>query len=76
MPFDPRPPMVTSGLRIGTPALATRGLQVDDFHEVGKIIARALQPGFEDATAELAERVTAIATATRSTRTWARPATV
>ena len=51
VPFDPRPPMVTSGLRIGTPALATRGLQVDDFHEVGKIIARALQPGFEDAQA-------------------------
>ena len=53
VPFDPRPPMVTSGLRIGTPALATRGLQVDDFHEVGKLIARALQPGFEDARAEL-----------------------
>ena len=52
--------MVTSGLRIGTPALATRGLQVDDFHEVGKIIARALQPDFEDARAELADRVTAI----------------
>src|SRR6185295_11749003 len=47
VPFDPRPPMVTSGLRIGTPALATRGLQADDFHEVGKIIARALQPDFE-----------------------------
>jgi glycine hydroxymethyltransferase len=60
VPFDPRPPMVTSGLRIGTPALATRGLQGDDFHEVGKIIARALQPGFEDARTELAERVTAI----------------
>ena len=53
VPFDPRPPMVTSGLRVGTPALATRGLQVDDFHEVGKIIARALQPDFEDAAAEL-----------------------
>ena len=51
VPFDPRPPMVTSGLRIGTPALATRGLQVDDFHEVGKIVARALQPGFEDVRA-------------------------
>ena len=61
VPFDPRPPMVTSGLRIGTPALATRGLQVDDFHEVGKIIARALQPGFEDARGELAERVSQIA---------------
>ena len=61
IPFDPRPPMVTSGLRVGAPALATRGLQVDDFHEVGKIIARALQPGFEEVRRELAERVTAIA---------------
>ena len=61
VPFDPRPPMVTSGLRIGTPALATRGLQVDDFRELGKIVAQALSPGFEDARAELAERVTAIA---------------
>jgi glycine hydroxymethyltransferase len=61
VPFDPRPPMVTSGLRIGTPALATRGLQSDDFHEVGKLIARALQPDFDDVKTELAERVTAIA---------------
>jgi glycine hydroxymethyltransferase len=61
VPFDPRPPMVTSGLRLGTPALATRGLQVEDFHEVGKIIARALQPDFEAVRGELAERVTAIA---------------
>src|SRR6185295_17904300 len=60
VPFDPRPPMVTSGLRVGTPALATRGLQNDDFHEVGKIIARALQPDFEGARTELADRVTAI----------------
>jgi glycine hydroxymethyltransferase len=61
VPFDPRPPMVTSGLRVGTPALATRGLGEDDFHEVGRLIARALQPGFEEVKAELAERVTAIA---------------
>jgi glycine hydroxymethyltransferase len=60
VPFDPRPPMVTSGLRIGTPALATRGLQSDDFHELGKIIAKALQPGFDAARGDLAERVTAI----------------
>src|SRR5204863_6874483 len=38
VPFDPRPPMVTSGLRVGTPALATRGLQADDFAEVGEIM--------------------------------------
>jgi glycine hydroxymethyltransferase len=61
VPFDPRPPMVTSGLRVGTPALATRGLQVDDFHEVGKILATALTPAFDGARDDLAERVTAIA---------------
>ena len=61
VPFDPRPPMVTSGLRVGTPALATRGLQADDFNEVGRIIARALQPDFESARQDLAERVTTIA---------------
>jgi glycine hydroxymethyltransferase len=63
VPFDPRPPAVSSGLRIGSPALATRGLQVDDFVEVGKIIAAALNPDgpFEDRRGELAERVSAVA---------------
>ena len=61
VPFDPRPPAVSSGLRIGTPALATRGLGEDDFREVGAIIAAALQPDFESRKAELAERVSAIA---------------
>jgi glycine hydroxymethyltransferase len=61
VPFDPRPPMVTSGLRVGAPALATRGVQVDDFHEIGKIIATALTPKFDSARDDLAERVTAIA---------------
>ena len=62
VPFDPRPPMVTSGLRIGTPALATRGLQLEDFVEVGRVIASTLQPeGFEQRRTELAERTTAIA---------------
>jgi glycine hydroxymethyltransferase len=60
IPFDPRPPMVTSGLRVGTAALATRGVQADEFTEIGRIIARALQPGFEDARDELAERVATI----------------
>jgi glycine hydroxymethyltransferase len=42
VPFDPRPPMVTSGIRIGTPALATRGFGDDEFREVADIIATAL----------------------------------
>ena len=62
VPFDPRPPAVSSGLRIGTPALATRGLQVEDFIEVGRIIAAALQTDvdFETGHAALAERAAAI----------------
>lgn len=43
VPFDPRPPMVTSGLRIGTPALATRGFGDAEFAEVADIIAATLQ---------------------------------
>ncbi|MGA8790183.1 MAG: serine hydroxymethyltransferase, partial [Paenarthrobacter sp.] len=42
VPFDPRPPMVSSGLRIGTPALAARGFKAEDFTEVSDIIATAL----------------------------------
>jgi glycine hydroxymethyltransferase len=62
VPFDPRPPAVSSGLRIGTPALATRGLSLEDFTEVGRIIAEALQPdGFEERRGGLAERAAAIA---------------
>jgi glycine hydroxymethyltransferase len=62
VPDDPRPPMVTSGLRIGTPALATRGMDVDEFREVGRVIAAALTGGFGDAErAELGERTRALA---------------
>lgn len=44
VPFDPRPPMVTSGVRIGTPALATRGFDDAEFAEVSDIIAHSLMP--------------------------------
>jgi len=61
VPFDPRPPAVSSGLRVGASALATRGVQADDFQEIGRIIARTLQPDFDSARADLAERASAIA---------------
>src|SRR3954466_9758701 len=58
VPNDPRPPAVSSGLRIGTPALATRGLQVDDFREIGRIIGEALTQEWTDARrSDLSERV-------------------
>ena len=61
IPFDPRPPMEASGLRIGTPALATRGLQREDFAEVGQIIAAALLTSdFAREAGELSGRVQAI----------------
>jgi glycine hydroxymethyltransferase len=64
VPFDPRPPAVSSGLRIGTPALATRGFGIDDFHEVGRVIAEALTGDFDDsARARLTERTRALAEA-------------
>jgi glycine hydroxymethyltransferase len=62
VPNDPRPPMVTSGLRIGTPALATRGFQADDFREVADVIAEALKPEFDEGKAAgLRERVAVLA---------------
>ena len=60
VPFDPRPPMQASGLRIGTPALATRGLRNEDFDEVGAILSAALTPQYQERAGELAERVAAI----------------
>jgi glycine hydroxymethyltransferase len=61
VPFDPRPPAVSSGLRVGAPALATRGLQREDFAEVGEIMATALTPEFEGRRDELAQRASEIA---------------
>ncbi|HMO00805.1 MAG TPA: serine hydroxymethyltransferase [Miltoncostaeaceae bacterium] len=49
VPFDERPPTVTSGLRIGTAALTTRGLREPEMREIGQIIVAALRP---EATAD------------------------
>jgi len=59
VPDDPRPPMVTSGLRIGTPALATRGFTAEDFAEVADVIAQTLKPSYD--VEALKARVTALA---------------
>jgi glycine hydroxymethyltransferase len=61
VPFDPRPPAVSSGLRVGAPALATRGLLPDDFAEIGEIMATTLTPDFDAHREELTERTRAIA---------------
>ena len=56
IPFDERPPMNPSGLRIGTPALTTRGLGEDDLREVAQVICVALSDRFEDERESLAQR--------------------
>lgn len=60
VPFDPRPPMVTSGLRIGTPALASRGFGAEEFTEVAEIIATVLAQGTSADLEAAHERVTAL----------------
>ncbi|PQP21546.1 serine hydroxymethyltransferase [Rhodococcus opacus] len=61
VPFDPRPPMVTSGLRIGTPALAARGFGRDDFVTVADLIAQALTAPTDADTSGLAAQVRVLA---------------
>jgi glycine hydroxymethyltransferase len=61
VPNDPRPPMVTSGLRVGTPALATRGFGDAEFTEVADIIATALAAGAAADVPALRQRVTRLA---------------
>src|SRR3954463_13250473 len=60
IPFDERPPMNPSGLRIGTPALTTRGLLEDDMREIAKVICTALSDRFEAERDALLERTTAL----------------
>ena len=58
VPYDPEPPMVTSGVRIGTPALTTRGMEEDEFEEIGEMIGKVLHnPDDESIKSEVRERV-------------------
>jgi glycine hydroxymethyltransferase len=64
VPFDPRPPMVSSGVRIGTPALAARGFGSADFAEVSDIVANTLRPSTDESALNvLRDRVAALAAA-------------
>jgi glycine hydroxymethyltransferase len=60
IPFDERPPMNPSGLRIGTPALTTRGLVEDDLREVAQVICVALSDRFDSEREALLERSRAL----------------
>ncbi len=61
VPFDPQSPFVTSGLRLGSPAMTTRGLGVAEFTEIGNIISdRLLSPDSEIVTQDCRRRVAAL----------------
>ena len=61
IPFDPASPFVTSGVRLGTPALTTRGLKEDDMKEIADIIATVLQnPEDTEKHQDAAKRVAAL----------------
>jgi glycine hydroxymethyltransferase len=60
IPFDERPPMNPSGLRIGTPALTTRGLNQEDMREIARVIGAALSDRYEGERAQLVERTKAL----------------
>ena len=63
IPFDERPPMNPSGLRIGTPALTTRGLDEDDMREIARVICTALSDDYEGEREALQARTRALAEA-------------
>ena len=61
IPFEPRSPFVTSGLRLGSPALTTRGFKEEDMREVARIIAHVLDaPTDEGRREEARSRVAAL----------------
>ena len=61
IPFDPESPFVTSGIRLGTPALTTRGLNAEDMKEIASIISLVLkQPEDTAVLAEAKQRVAAL----------------
>jgi glycine hydroxymethyltransferase len=53
IPFDPESPAVTSGIRVGTPAVTTQGMTVNEMPEVASLIARAIRDGADEAKAEM-----------------------
>ncbi|MFC5817497.1 serine hydroxymethyltransferase [Nonomuraea harbinensis] len=58
IPYDPEPPRVTSGVRVGTPCVTTQGLEPRDLREVGALVARAVRD--QESAADVRDRVTAL----------------
>ena len=60
IPYDEESPMITSGIRIGSPAMTTRGLKEEEFRQIGEIITSALKNPKEENLKELKEKVLGI----------------
>jgi len=62
IPYDPRPPMTASGIRVGTPSVTTQGMGEGDMKEVASLLGRAVRadPGTSEGTATLAEVARAV----------------
>jgi len=60
IPYDPQPPMVASGIRVGTPAVTTQGMTNGDMKEIASLIGRAVRDAEGAATEEVAEAVSAL----------------
>ena len=60
IPFEPRSPFITSGIRLGSPALTTRGFREDDMREVARIIAHVLDAPADESRREEARRRVAV----------------
>jgi glycine hydroxymethyltransferase len=60
IPYDPQPPAVASGIRVGTPAVTTQGMSTDDMKQVAGLIGRALRDGDGTAAATVAQDVGAL----------------
>ncbi|MFD1936459.1 serine hydroxymethyltransferase [Nonomuraea mangrovi] len=59
IPYDPEPPAVTSGLRVGTPCVTTQGMGAEQMKEVGTLVSRAVR--YPETADEVRERVTELA---------------
>jgi glycine hydroxymethyltransferase len=63
IPYDPQPPMVSSGIRVGTPAVTTQGLLEDDMKAVAGLIGRAVRATDDATLTQVADEVSALVSA-------------
>jgi glycine hydroxymethyltransferase len=60
IPYDPRPPMTASGIRVGSPSVTTQGMTETDMKEVASLIGRAVRDADGSAAPEIAEAVSVL----------------